>query len=97
MASNWLSKAFTGIQKSGGASGGVPTSLDPSNQTVGSYTKYGFKSAEEGDTGSVNVLSYSKVGNYLDNLNASNYSAALKAAGEGDSTQLKSLFKKLSA
>lgn len=95
--SNWwggggkISNVFSNVQKSTASGPSVPSSLDPANQGVGDYTKYGFSSGYTNTTGNVPSLVYSNKGSSLDGLNSSTYLAALKAAGDGETSQLKKL------
>lgn len=99
--SNWwgeggkIANAFSNVQKSTASGPSVPSSLDPANQGVGDYTKYGFSSGNIRTMGDVPSLLYSKKGSTLDGLNTATYLAALKAAGDGETSQLKKLAKLL--
>ena len=98
MANQFLKNLGTNLQE---LSGGplVPANLDPANQGVGNYTQYGFQSGEEGVMqGGIQPLRYTALGSQaLVNLNKTTYSAALNAAGDQETTQLKKLYKKLTA
>ena len=93
MANEFLKNLGTNLQE---LSGGplVPANLDPANQGVGNYTQYGFQSGERG----VQPLRYTGIGSQsLVNLNKTTYTAALNAASDQETTQLKKLYKKLTA
>jgi|TARA_R100001460_G_scaffold70877_3_gene111556 hypothetical protein len=98
MANEFLKNLGTNLQE---LSGGplVPANLDPANQGVGNYTQYGFQSGEEGVMQrGVQPLRYTGIGSQsLVNLNKTTYTAALNAASDQETTQLKKLYKKLTA
>ncbi len=86
-----ISNVFSGVKTNIAGGPSVPSNLDPANQGVGDYTKYGFNSGNVSTTGNVPSLMYSKKGSTLEGLNSSTYLAALKAAGDGETGQLKKL------
>ena len=88
-AGTFLQDAFSGMYNPDPSAG-----LFSIDDTPGSYKNWMYRSGNIGDSEDTRALTYSGVGSYK-GTNAATYSAALNAAKDGESTQLKKLAKML--